>query len=271
MHPAHALGTGEVTMGAGVSSQFVLGEGDDKIRAARDAVGPGGAIAANTPEEQTYVEGAMAETLSGPGLAPWVGARTGVGYTTDVGLTYTGRRARLDGRHAFEDKNVALSAGLGASAILAHPTQSGDSTPEYQNVPGFDSGPTRGWGFDVPVIAGWRSSPALLQFWGGVRGGYDRMVGHAILQIDPAGTVEEDEFEGSRWFALGLVGLSLGIDPVLVAVELDAGFMGGKGSVKRPDPGATPPPPGQSGPTRRVDGKVETLVVTPTAAAIVRF
>src|SRR5262245_44770221 len=74
LHPAHTLQPGAVTMGAGVSSQFVIGEGDDKIQAAR-AVAPPNPVLADSPEEQTYVDGAIAEVLSGPGLAPWVGAR----------------------------------------------------------------------------------------------------------------------------------------------------------------------------------------------------
>jgi hypothetical protein len=273
MHPAHTLPEGHVTMGAGVSSQFVLGEGDDKIQAAR-AVSATGSVPAETPEEQTYIEGAMAETLGGPGLAPWVGARVGVGYTSDAGLTYTGRRARLDGRHAFEDKSTAVSLGLGASAILAHPSQSeGDAPQRNQTVPGFDSGPTRGWGFDIPVIVGWRSSPSLVQVWGGARGGYDRMIGDVIVQIDPdpGAPVEEDEFEASRWFAVLVAGIGVGIDPVMVAVEVDAGYLGGKGSVIRlprdtNGPGIPPDPV-----SRRLNGKVETFIVTPTAAAIVSF
>jgi hypothetical protein len=270
MHPAHTLPSGAVSMGAGVSSQFVLGEGDDKIQAAR-AVAPPNQVPAGSPEEQTYIEGALAEVLSGPGLSPWVGARSGVGYTSDVGITYTGRRARLDGRHAFEEKATAVSVGLGASAILAHPSQSsGDATNLDQAVPGFDAGPTRGFGVDVPVIVGWRSSPALVQLWGGARGGYERMVGHVIIQgTQPDGFVEEDEFEADRWFAGLLAGLGVGIDPVLIALEVNVGFVGGKGSVRRTerDPLGGPDPVEMG----RVNGEVETLFITPTAAAIFQF
>jgi hypothetical protein len=271
MHPAHTLPQGVVTMGAGMSSQFVIGEGDDKIQAAR-AVAPPNAVPPDSPEEEAYIDGALAEVLSGPGLAPWVGARTGVGYTTDVGLTYTGRRARLDGRHAFEEKATAVSIGLGASAVLAHPSQSsGDAPTLDQTVPGFDAGPTRGFGVDVPILVGWRSSPALVQLWGGGRVGYDRMVGHVIIQgTDPASTfVEEDEFEANRWFALLVAGLGVGIDPVMVALEVNVGFAGGKGSVRRT--AEDPLNPGEPIITGRVNGEVETLVITPTAAAIFEF
>jgi hypothetical protein len=271
MHPAHTLQSGVVTMGAGMSSQFVVGEGDDKIQAAR-AVAPPSTVAPDSPEEKTYIEGAMAEVLSGPGLAPWVGARTGVGYTTDVGITYTGRRARLDGRHAFEEKATAVSIGLGATAVLAHPSQSSGDAPNLeQTVPGFDAGPTRGFGVDVPIIVGWRSSPALVQLWGGGRFGVDRMVGHVIIQgTDPASTfVEEDEFEANRWFAGLVAGLGVGIEPVMIALELNVGFVGGKGSVRRTE--EDPLNPGEPRVTGRVNGEVETLFITPTAAAIFQF
>jgi len=36
-----------------------------------------------------------------PGLAPWVGARLGVGGGYDLGLTYTGRLARFDARRVL--------------------------------------------------------------------------------------------------------------------------------------------------------------------------
>lgn len=257
-------------MGAGMSSQFVVGEGDDKIQAAR-AVAPPNTILHDSPEEKTYVDGAIAEVLSGPGLAPWVGARSGVGYTTDVGITYTGRRARLDGRHAFEEKATAVSLGLGATAILAHPSQSSSDARDLdQTVPGFDASPTRGFGVDLPVIVGWRSSPSLVQLWGGGRLGYDRIQGHVILQgVDPTGFVEEDEFEANRWFAVLVAGLGVGIDPVMIAVEVNAGFTGGKGSVRRTE--FDPLNPAEPRVIGRVDGEVETLIITPTAAAIFQF
>jgi hypothetical protein len=258
MHPAHTLPPNTVTMGAGVSSQFVLGDPEDHIQSARTAMTDN---AVTTGEEQAYVNGAIAEIALAPGLSPWVGARAGVGYTSDAGLTYTGRAVRIDGRHAFEDKDVAVSIGLGASGLLVHPGHDAPTDTTGGNdetIPGLDSGGVTGAGFDIPVIAGWRSSANLIQIWGGVRGGYEQLWGHVQLRIDVAATeAEEDKASANRAFILGVVGIALSISPLMVAIELDGGYQHAEGSIKRP--------------TGSVNAKMDGFTATPTAALIGKF
>jgi hypothetical protein len=235
LHPAHALPTSAVRMGAGVQGNFVLGDADQRIEAARAAIASDSAIEAS--EQQSYAEGAIAHVLFAPGLAPWVGARAGVGHDTEAGLTYTGRSARIDARHAFEGKELALSAGLGASALLSRRGSSPDNDPTArdQAVPGIDTSGLSGWGFDAPVIAGWRSSAELIQVWFGLRGGHERVMGDVLLRIEPSATTEETaELDVSRWYGGALCGVMVAIDPLWVAIELDASIGRGQGTLARP-------------------------------------
>jgi hypothetical protein len=265
MHPAHALAPNHTTLGGGVSSQFVLGNAADQIDSARATMNDASVL---PNEEARYVEGALAQVLLGPGLAPWVGARAGLGYTSDAGLTYSGRALRLDGRHAFEMDDVALSAGLGASYVMKRPGHDAPSSApggSSEAVPGLDAGDVGGLGIDVPLIAGWRSQAELLQIWGGVRGGYERLRGNVLLSIDPAlqpGDVEEDPLEAERYYAVGVIGLAVTIHPVVIALEVDGGYQHGEGTLRRPTGGPT---------LRSVGGTVDGLTLTPTAAVIGRL
>lgn len=237
LHPAHTLPPSGVRMGAGVQGNFVLGEADQSIDAARGAIASQGAISSDE-EAQAYAEGAIAHVLFAPGLAPWVGARVGVGYDTEAGLTYTGRTARVDARHAFEMEAIALSAGLGASAVLSRrgDGSSEDPTARDQAVPGIDTTSLSGWGLDVPLLVGWRSDPELIQVWGGLRGGYERVLGDVFLRIEPSATeVQEASFDASRWYGAGLVGLMVSIDPLWVAIELSAAYGRVEGELDRFD------------------------------------
>ncbi len=258
LHPAHALPTSSVSMGAGVQGNFVLGDADDRMSAARAAVADG-AVTSNG-EEQAYAEGAIAHVLFAPGLAPWVGARAGIGYDTEAGLTYTGRSARVDARHAFEWEAIAVSAGLGLSGVLSRRGFGGedDPTARGQAIPGLDASGVSGWGADVPILVGWRSDPALMQIWGGVRGGYERVLGDVILRVDPDPSLEQTaSFDASRWYGAGLIGLMVSIDPVWVAVELSTAFGRAEGEL---DVGAS-----------HVTGKATALSLSPAAAIGGRF
>jgi hypothetical protein len=152
----------------------------------------------------------------------------GIGYGTEGGVTYTGRAARVDGRYALYDDRLALSFGLGASGILSHPSSDsgGSRTPTTsRGVPGVDASGVTGWGLDVPIIAGYRSDAELVQIWGGVRGGYERLFGEVLLRADPN---QQDEtradLSARRWFAGGLLGLAVGVRPFWVGVELDFAY-----------------------------------------------
>jgi hypothetical protein len=251
-------------MGAGVQGNFVLGDADDRISDARAAVASQGAIT-SAEEAQAYTEGVISQIMFAPGLSPWVGARVGVGYDTEAGLTYTGRTARVDARHSFETNKVALSAGLGASAVLSRRGDSPDidSTAREQAVPGVDVSGLSGWGFDVPVIVGWRSNAELIQSYVGVRGGYERISGDVLLRIEPNPTTDERaSFEAHRWQAGGLAGLMVSIEPLWVAVELGVAYGWAEGTLERTVP---------AGGLTTFNGDATTLTLGPAGAFGGRF
>lgn len=263
LHPAHVLRTGEVSLGTGVSDNFVVGRAREAIDAARSATAPQGAI--STPgQAQQFAEGSIAYSLVTTGLAPWVGARVGAGYNTEAGLTYTGRSVRIDGRYALQNPSVALSFGAGASAILAHPASDhpGSTVDRTSSeIPGLDASGVSGWGLDVPVIAGYRSEASLIQVWGGARAGYEQLGGDFVLRIDPDPTSERRAaVTAHRWYAGGLVGVSVGVAPLWIAAELDVGYQSLAGSVAidpRPAPART--------------ANLEGVSLTPAGALIAKF
>jgi len=145
LHPAHVLTPGNVTVGAGLSGQPVL----------RSLSAAPGTAEANA-------EAVLETRMIAPALAPWVSARVGITGSNEAGLTYTGRAARLDGRHGFKlSKSLALSAGLGGEVILAGRR---DAAGEPTLM--------AGGGVDVPVLFGWMSTGGLYSGWIGPRAGF---------------------------------------------------------------------------------------------------
>jgi hypothetical protein len=236
MHPAHTLPAGEVTFGAGASQTFVLGNANREVDQAIETINedPGTPTTPGTTrtlEERNadVLEGAIAYSLMTPGLAPWVGGRAGLGYDIEAGLTYTGRAVRLDARHAFESDRTALSLGLGVNSRLLHPEQSPGTIGE---VPLVNDGGLAGVGFDVPIIAGWRSSANLVQVYGGVRGGYEALFGtYLVTSVSQDSTDGEAEVRARRGFVGGLFGLIVGVAPIWVGFELDGTYHHGRGKV----------------------------------------
>lgn len=213
LHPAHTLAAGDVRAMAGLSGNAVVGPLADRIRDAVNLAAQNGGAVGGTP----YAEGALADTAIAPGIAPFAGARVGVGSQVEGGIAYTGRGARIDLRKAFVSGKVAFSAGGGLRAtFLGRGTES---------LPGVASGGVFGYGLDVPLLVGWRSEAGLYQVWGGVRGGWDH------IGIEPRSTeplAGAPPFPGNmsanRFFAGGVVGLAIGFRHVHVALELDASF-----------------------------------------------
>jgi len=274
MHPAHTLPVDTVTFGAGVSGNFVLGSSREAIDDAIDAA-PQAGTAVSGDDEERLLKGAFAQTLLSPGVAPWVGARAGLGYTTEAGLVYTGRSVRVDARHAFEGDRVALSVGGGLSGRLLRPgsdnltetSSSPDEPAELHGqakttgeIPGVDDGNLTGWGIDVPVIVGWRSQPSLVQVWGGVRGGYEHLFRSYIWQANPT-TARDGDFDGYRWFVGGLVGICVGVDPIWGGVELDAAYQNGRGEVRWE----------VLNDIHEVKGTLDGFTLTPTGVVGIRF
>ncbi len=212
--------------------------------------------------------GALAESMTSPGLAPWVGARAGLGYDSDAGLTYTGRSARVDARHAFVDGPLALSVGLGLSRRFFRTSQEGEEGSG--SVPGVDTSEVTGVGVDLPVIVGYRSPGGLISVYGGLRGHFEQGSGDVPLQIfaDPS-EVRIGELSATRFGGSGLVGMMIGVAPIWVALEASVGLFHGEGSVKIPGaPAAAGQPQAAS---RAANAEWTAPIVSPAGALITRF
>ncbi len=200
MHPAHAMGEGDVTMGAGFSGVV--------------PVEPA-ALALTDVATRSLEEGAIS-----PGLAPWVGGRLGLDGRFDAGLTYTGRSARLDIRRAIEFGAPALSIGIGASGLL----------PKRHDELGLRVG---GFGADVPLLIGYQSAADIYSAWIGARGGFELLSGQRDLEPDsqdPAAPLAED-LTGWHVQAGGLLGFRVGFRHVFAVLELGAAMHWAEGEV----------------------------------------
>lgn len=223
MHTAHALAEDEVTIGGGFSGTIPV--------SAPELVGPA---------EQALESGAFS-----PGLAPWVGGRLGLASQFDAGLTYTGRAIRLDGRRSFafgDEDEAAVSLGIGASGLL----------PKRDDDLGSRVG---GFGGDVPLLIGWRSTADIYAVWAGVRGGAELLRGQRELvadPTDPSAPLVED-LEGWHTHAGGLLGVRVGFRYIFAVFEVGAAMHWAEGSV-----GA-------------VDVSVQQFTLAPSGALIGRF
>jgi hypothetical protein len=257
LHPAHVLPAGRVAAGAGASGQFLFGERNAE-RAPRSGV-------ASDPEQQ-YLERTVTDSSVASGLAPWVSARAGAGLGNEAGLTYTGRALRVDGRHAFGDDTVAVSVGLGASAVLMHlqapeapPGQL--ASPENGRFATADAPSAGGFGADLPVLVGWRSTASVVEVWAGARAGFERIRGDLELAQGSTPAVAT----AMRWYGGGLVGAAVGIRPVWVALELDVAYQALSVGADFPGgPGAPPGPPHR-------DANLSFVTVAPAGAIIGKF
>lgn len=195
------LTPGKVSLGAGASGQLALRsvgtENSDTVR--------------------------LEQATVAPGVAPWVGGRAGIDGSNEAGLTYTGRAVRVDGRHAFEFGDMALSAGAGASAIFPQrPGRGDDETRLY------------GGGIDVPLLFGVRTRSDFYALWIGPRAGFSIM-GGSVRAVDVVAPGEEEadarEFD-ARHFHVGLVaGVRAGFRHLHVAVELDGAYHYAEGTL----------------------------------------
>jgi hypothetical protein len=189
-HPAHVLHQGKVTLGAGVAGTIVAGP----------------SASAADPSAVRLQQLAVA-----PDVSPWVSARAGLGSGFEAGLSASSRAIRLDARHAFESDRLAMSIGLGASALLAARPTGGAN--------GGDASGVYGGGFDVPVLVGWRSSADLYAVWLGPRVGADFFSG----QID-AGPDGLPGVSGHHLHYGGVLGLRAGLRHVYGVVEVEGAY-----------------------------------------------
>ena len=119
-----------------------------------------------------------------------------------------------------------------------------------------------GYGFDVPVLVGWRSTASIVQGWVGARGGVEQLKGDLPLVPGADEHAPFASFSATRWYGGGLVGAAVGLWPVLVAVELDVAYQGVSGNASFPE---------LTGAPRRHDGSVSGLTLAPAGAIIGKF
>jgi hypothetical protein len=222
LHPARTLKGGDVRAAGGVSAHVVPGAlGEDLRRAREIAAGdPSGASSPGEPgTNPDYAKGALVSAAVAPGLAPFVGARVGIGNAFEGGLAYTGRGLRADMRRSFDDGGFSLSVGLGASAALYGRQQGSD-------LPNVDLGALRGYGADLPILAGWQSLNGLYSFWLGPRGGFEWVAVETLTSEPKNVTIGTPplRLEATRWHAGAVVGVAMGFNHVHVALEAGVAY-----------------------------------------------
>ena len=238
LHPVHTLPEGEVSFAAGTSGHVTVGSlerADSRLEA--NAGVPGGAT--TDPERRAFAQGALTRVAVAPGVAPFAAARVGLGQHNEAGIAYTGRSFRVDGRHAFEWEKLALSLGLSATGVLTHP---GDE-PEGRvgDEPKVGSGwrtinltSATGYGLELPLLFGYRSSADVVKLWTGLRGGFERDSANMSAVLAPD-TVLGTTCKATRFWGGGLVGFSVGLAPIEVRVELDAAYQSVHGDLLTED------------------------------------
>ncbi len=259
LHPAHPLPRGAVTVGAGTSQRFALGEADTAMdaasRAARDDV---------TAEEIPLVlRGAVAQTTAAPGLAPWVGARVGLGEGHEIGLVSSGRTLRLDGRRAFAGDSTALSLGLGLSSQLGAPA---DALEIHGAIDGVRDRGLASVALDLPVLIGYRSSANVVSLWAGLRPGVEALRAELLLGADEASALETTVHARRLWID-GVLGAMIGVRPLWVALELDVGTTWGSGRWNVPAPASGGPAAIEGGESHLIGA----FTLTPAAVLVGRF
>jgi hypothetical protein len=215
LHPARTLNGGDLRAMGGVSANVAVGSLADDLRTAREiAARQGGAD--GSPE---YAKGALVSAAVAPGLAPFVGARIGVGNSFEGGLAYTGRSVRADMRRSFDEKNWSLSLGLGGTAAL-YGRQQG------QDLPAVDLSSLKGYGLDLPILGGWQSNGGLYMFWFGARAGFEiDTIEKLTSEPKPAPVFPQPiRLEATRWYGGPLIGAATGFHHVHVAIEIAATY-----------------------------------------------
>jgi hypothetical protein len=215
LHPAHALPAGRTAFAVGVSDRFVLGQARDALAESEQRT-PGAPV-----EDARSTRGALVALAEGPTVAPYAAARVGIPGKNEAGLSYSGHSLRGDLRHAFEWDKSALSGGIGITGLGLGKTAS--------EPPGTDLGGAHGIGVDLPLLIGYRSDAELISAWAGLRGSFDHWSGAVSLDQNAA-----FQLDASR-LALGpMVGMSVGLPPFWVSVELELDYAHVTGSLDRP-------------------------------------
>ena len=222
MHPAHVLSQGRTRFAAGAAANFAAGGASDAINKA-DA----DRITANTGNPTpTYTAGALAVAAFAPGVAPFVAGRVGLGYNAEGGFSYTGHAMRLDARYAIEGESIALSVGVGGSALLSR-----RGTLTNQQLGGLALEGVSGWGADLPVVFGWRSEDDIVWWWIGARGGYESLRGTITLVVPANPYPLNGDVDAHRVMVAGLTGLAVGFRHFHAGVEVQGGYHDAQGAL----------------------------------------
>lgn len=210
VHPAHPLEPEQLSAGAGVSGLFLAGEVGEVIRAQ------------NAQPEGNVGEGTAAHGALAPALAPWFGMRVGLDHSLDGGLALSGRSVRADLRHVWDTPELALSAGLGGDALLSQQA----SRTSYLSVGGVDTGSTKGWGFDIPLLFGARTDARSIEGWVGTRLGYQHSATDLGLPVAASPSPDADgevsaglATSADDVWAGAVLGVALGVAPVWLVFE----------------------------------------------------
>jgi hypothetical protein len=219
LHPARTLPTGDVRMASGVSANVAVGSPADDLSRARDLAARDPTVPGAPGTNPDYAKGALVAASLAPGLAPFVGARVGVGEHYEGGLAYTGRAVRVDMRRAWGGGPWSVSVGLGAAAAL-YGRQPGT------DLPNVDLGALHGWGADLPLLVGWQSAAGLYEVWAGPRLGYERDTLEILTSEPKSVTIGTPpiHLESDRFWGGGVVGAATGFRHVHVGVELDVAY-----------------------------------------------
>jgi hypothetical protein len=225
LHGAHTLPEGAVTFAAGTSGHLMLGDLSDAASDLDDTAPLTGGASGDAARLR-FAQGALARFAIAPGVAPFVAGRVGLGNTNEAGLAYTARTLRLDARHAFEWPNLALSFGL--VGIAALPRLGDRPEKDISEAPGggprdADLVSSRGYGFELPVLFGYRSSADVVKLWTGLRAGVERD-GYVVKLVESPADAWSADAEATRWWTGGLVGFSVGLAPIEVRAELDVAY-----------------------------------------------
>src|SRR5579872_3469019 len=113
LHPARTLDTGEVRAATGLSGQFAVGNLGESLSAARSEAASNAGGPGPPGTDPTYAKGALVAASVGPGVAPFVAARVGIGARAEGGISYTGRGARIDMRRSLDFAAWSVSVGGG--------------------------------------------------------------------------------------------------------------------------------------------------------------
>jgi hypothetical protein len=212
LHGAHALSPGSTLTAVGFSGTFAAGGAQKAIDDARasDTSTPG--------RDGLLAKSGAASAALAPGVAPFVSMRIGLAGDNEVGFSYTGRFLRFDARHVFESGKWAASLGAGARGSLNATNTAAE--PESTS----NASRTRGYGFDVPLLVGWRSTAGIVSLWGGARGGFDR--------VDAAGSsnVGTSDLDLTHWRVGGVAGLAIGFRHIHAGIELETSYHRIKGT-----------------------------------------